>query len=691
MPRYTLKRTPWNRDEVFGVVSVLSPRLEGLREKQVGPPRTSGGPRIVVVEPDPYLAFLLRLNFPLADVIEADASADAEAVLALRPNLVIVGVGSHGVALAELLESEQAPRILAVVDGSRAARTAITTGVDRIITRPFVPSELHRAVRLALGMSDPEEAPGLPGYKLARARAMTGPARLAAIAVAAVLEVAGPTVNTTRATILALAFVYVTARWFMRRPSVVWIGADVAVAAALVAATDGISSPYIPFALVVAAQTGLTHNERWGGIAGLVIATASTPLIIAGVSDRLLNAQEIVAWYTLAPLAGIAGGFASRVWRNPTGDTTGDLLVEANRVLSSLYRIARTLPGGLELGTVAEAAMQEIRDTVRATAGAMLVWEAGNLAVVGSYGLRNPDNVVGGATTDLAALVHGSARIVTQTDLDRATAQALGGFDCWVTAPMRRAGVPVGLLLAACPDHSQHAANRLLLQQIAQETAVAVENARLFSRVREISIDEERKRLARELHDGVAQALTHLRFELEFMARHGGQTPEAVSREIERLSRVVNRASSDVRSMIFGLRSSVSAEGLVGSLRGYLSDLRGLGGPEIVFEARGEVRLPAGDEAEIFRIAQEAVSNAIRHASATEVRVTLVAGASFFRLLVEDNGIGMKGRRGASARGGVGLDAMRERTEAIGARLDLRERPGGGTRVSLEYKPDEKQ
>ena len=110
-----------------------------------------------------------------------------------------------------------------------------------------------------------------------------------------------------------------------------------------------------------------------------------------------------------------------------------------------------------------------------------------------------------------------------------------------------------------------------------------------------------------------------------------------------------------------------------------------------MFEARGEVRLAAGVEAEIFRIAQEAVSNALRHASATEVRVTLVAGSSLLRLFVEDDGVGMKGRRSASARGGVGLDAMRERSEAIGASLEVSERPGGGTRVTLDYKPTDKQ
>jgi len=676
-------------------LSVLSARLERVAAARAGSRNGrregAGTTRIVLVEPDPYLAYLLRLNFPEADVVELDPSANVDAVLTLNPDLVIVGVGGQSMPLTDLLAAEPAPKILAVVDGSRAARTAITTGVDRILTRPFVPADLNRTVRLALNMSDPEEAPGLPGRKLARARALAGPTRMAALAIAAILEVAGPEVKTFRATILALAFVYGTVRWLMRRPSIVWIGADVAVAAALVAATDGVSSPYIPFALVVAATTGLTHNERWGGLAGLVIASASTALIVTGLREGTINPQEVVAWYALTPLAGIAGGFASRVWRTPAGGSTGDLLAEANRVLSSLYRIARTLPGGLEMGTVADAAMQEIRDTVRASAGCMLVWEAGNLAVVGSYGLRNPDNVAGGGAADLAGMVHGAARVVTQTDLDKVTAQALGGFDCWLLAPMRRTGVPLGMLLAACPDHDQHAANRLLLQQIAQETAVAVENARLFSRVREISIDEERKRLARELHDGVAQALTHLRFELDFMARHGAQTPEAVKREVERLSRVVTRAAADVRSMIFGLRSSVSAEGIVGSLRAYLSDLRGLGGPDIVFEARGEVRLPAGVEAEIFRIAQEAVSNALRHASATEVRVSLTAGASVLRLIVDDDGVGMRARRSATARGGVGLDAMRERTEAIGAALDLGERPGGGTRVTLEYKPGDKR
>lgn len=673
-------------------MKVLPARLERRRTDAAGTPVPSrGGPRIVLVEPDPYLGFLLRLNFPQADVIEADPAADADAILSLRPALVIAGIENAGTPVAEILAGEAPPKVLAVVDGARAARTTIPSAVDGILARPFVPAELHRAVRVALGMGDPEAAPGLPGKKLERARAWIGPARVAAIALGAVLEVAAPEVSRTRSTILALAFVYVTARWLMRRPSVVWVGADVGVAAALVAFTDGMYSPYVPFAIVVAAATGLTHNERWGGLAGLIIASATSPLLVTDLGNGLIGPTEAVAWYLLAPLAGVAGGFASRVWHtSPSG--SGDLLAEANRVLSSLYRIARTVPGGLEIGTVADAALEEIRDSVRATAGAMLVWEAGSLAVVGSYGIRNPDAVSSGTPDGIAEMVHGNARIVTTADLEPTTAQALGGtIDCWLVAPMRRDGAPLGMLLAACPDHAQHNANRVLLQQLAQETAVAVENARLFSRVREISIDEERRRLARELHDGVAQALTHLRFELEFMARHGTGSSSTVKQEIERLSRVVNRASSDVRSMIFGLRSSVSAEGLVGSLRAYLSDLRGLGGPDIVFEARGEVRLSPGIEAEMFRVTQEAVSNALRHAGAGTVKVSIAAGASGVRLIVEDDGIGLRSKRVTGPRGGVGLSAMRERAEAIGATFEVGDRPGSGTRVLLEVGNDERR
>ncbi|HEV2685066.1 MAG TPA: sensor histidine kinase, partial [Actinomycetota bacterium] len=589
--------------------------------------------------------------------------------------------------IQDLLAGDERPRVLAVVDGARASRTTIPSAVDGILARPFVPAELTRAVRAALGLHvrvGIDE--GAPPTTLERARRLLGPARFAAVALCAVLEVAGTPVSGTRATILALAFAYATVRWIFRRPSIVADGADIAVGVALIAATGGLFSNYIPYAVVTCAGVGLTRGPKWGALSGFAIELGSLPLVIHDLSIARAGPRETTAWFLLFPLLGITGGFASRVWRIPQQEGL-DVLVEANRVLSSLYRIARSLPGGLEIGTVADAAVSEIRDAVRASAGAMLLQESGSYAVVSSFGLQDPTAVtVQDLSLGLGAAVRGAASIIKKQDMHPVNVAALGDYDCWLAAPMKRDGIPQGCLLAACPDERRHEASLMLLQRLADEASVAVENARLFSRVREISIDEERRRLARELHDGVAQALTHLRFELEFMGRHGHVTPDQVKREVDRLSRVVQRASNDVRSMITGLRSSVSAEGLAGSLRSYLSDLRGLGGPEIVFEARGETRLRPDIEAEIFRIAQEAVSNALRHAGAELVTVSLLAANTTLSLTVEDDGIGMsrrKTRKGAE--GGVGLDAMRERAALIGARLDVGSRVDGGTRVRLEY------
>lgn len=643
----------------------------------------SAQPVVVLVEPDPYLAFLVRMQVPEVVVVEVAEEGGAEAIQAWRPTLVIVDLEHAKDLTADLLQEEPRPKILAVVDGSRAARTTIPSDVDGLLARPFVPAELLGAVHRALGTAGGLSVGG--GTRvLLRARALMPPLRFAGVSIAAVLEVAGEPLPGQRAVILALAFAYVTFRWIMRRQSLIAESADVVLALALVASTGGLDSNYIPFGAFVVAGVGVFHGPRWGAIAGLGIVAGSTHLVISDLSNDLANAREVVAWFLLFPMIGLAGGSAARVWR--FGQQEGlALLVEANRVLSSLYRIARTLPGGLEIGSVAEAALQEIREALHVPAAAVLVTEAGALGVVGSFGLHDPELVRGDS---LGKLILGPARLFERDELDSATSMGLGDHDRWIIAPMRREGVPVGALLASCPPNHAAESDRHLLQQLADEVAMAVENAQLFARVREISIDEERRRLARELHDGVAQALTHLRYELDFIGRHSAGTSETARKEIARLSRVAERAAADVRSMILGLRASVSGEGLAGSLRSYVRDLRGLGGPEIVYEARGEARFPPDIETEIFRIGQEAVSNALRHAQAGTIRVGLVAAARRIELVVEDDGVGVSRRR-PDGRKGVGLEAMRERAQLIGARFDVDDADGGGTRVRLEYMMEE--
>jgi signal transduction histidine kinase len=465
-----------------------------------------------------------------------------------------------------------------------------------------------------------------------------------------------------------------------------WI--DVLFAAVLIALTGGLHSNYMVLGLAASASAGLELGISRGLLAGLIVADASAYDVLQRLLNGTVEAHQAASWFLLFPLIALTAGFASRIWRLSEQEPP-DRLVEANRVLSTLYRITRTMPGGLEIGTVASAALEEIQATLRAPAGALLAGETGMFLLVGSYGLHHPNDVsVDRTTPGLAEVVAGRATVVKSRDLPPALASGLG-HDCWLVAPLRRSGDALGLLLAACPDHSRHGENRLFLQQLSDETAVAVENALLFSRVQALSADEERRRLARELHDGVAQALTHLRLELDFMLRHGALAPETMREEIGRLVRVVERASADVRSMVLGLRSSTSTDGLAGALRSYLLDLKGLGWPEIAFEAQGEVRLTPEVEAEVFRIAQEAVSN-VRHASASNVRVSLETIEDRFLLIVEDDGVGVSAANGGRTKGtGIGLKAMRERAERINGRISIGERPGGGTRVQLECPMEE--
>ncbi|MFN2615137.1 MAG: sensor histidine kinase, partial [Actinomycetota bacterium] len=299
-----------------------------------------------------------------------------------------------------------------------------------------------------------------------------------------------------------------------------------------------------------------------------------------------------------------------------------------------------------------------VRKRLRAPAAVFVYTEPGSTAVVASEGVEETDRFVG-----LAERSH------------RAAVVPLAG-GCWLVAPLRRGDERLAVVFARCARHDHDRALRALTQ-LAAEAAVGIQNAVLFQRIREMSVDEERQRIARDLHDSVAQSLAHLRLELDFIA----QTSEDMNTRdgLARMSRVAERVAVDVRSAIRGLRGGLR-EGLSGALRGYVSDLRRDGSPAIRLDADDSVRLPPAVEHETFRIAQEAVSNAVRHARASEVHVGLERHTGAVRLVVEDDGRGI----GADAMAGVGLEAMHERAERIGARLSIERASRGGTRISLD-------
>jgi signal transduction histidine kinase len=228
------------------------------------------------------------------------------------------------------------------------------------------------------------------------------------------------------------------------------------------------------------------------------------------------------------------------------------------------------------------------------------------------------------------------------------------------------------------------AADEKLIVLLAAHAAIAIENARLYERSRELSIVEERNRLARELHDSVTQQL----FGVVLAAQSACellQRGEPAQEQLERVQALARGAMDELRSVVFELRpASLEAEGLGQVLRKHVDVLRRVTGRAIELRVASPPALGQEAAGQVFRIAQEALQNALRHAGADRIEVLLQDGGGRLELSVSDDGHGfdaaapgLRGRR-------LGLTSMEERAAELGGRLEIDSRPGSGTTVRLE-------
>lgn len=229
------------------------------------------------------------------------------------------------------------------------------------------------------------------------------------------------------------------------------------------------------------------------------------------------------------------------------------------------------------------------------------------------------------------------------------------------------------------------AADEEVVGLLAAHAAVLVEHARLFEGSRELSVLDERNRLARELHDAITQTLFSLRLTLETAASAVTTDPVAAATHLEDARRLVDASFDELRTMIFELRpATLDADGLVETLRKHLDVVGRAHGLAVRLRAVGERRIPAELEASLFRIVQEAVNNVVRHAGATLVEVEVSVGPTGAAVTVRDDGVGFDpSARGIRSRR-LGLTSMRERAQAAGGTLAVRSAPGQGTTVSVE-------
>ncbi|MEZ5140052.1 MAG: GAF domain-containing sensor histidine kinase [Acidimicrobiales bacterium] len=470
--------------------------------------------------------------------------------------------------------------------------------------------------------------------------------------------------------------------------------AEVAFHTIAVAATGYWDSPFI-FALITAVMVagfarGFAFALRVSISACLAIGLPFLLQEGSSVENVRLTAQWTVELMMVALIAGYARrvtGEADRA-HSLALDRLGRL-ADANTLLYSLHRVAQSLPASLDMEDVLDTTMGRLRDLFAFDAAVVLVLdETDESWVVARW--DGPRPAPSYRTSELPApLVEAltARHPIMVGELLHAgggvSAEMVSGL--YSALPAREATVGLIALEHRRAGHFE-LRDQELLNGFVEPAALAIDNARWFARLRTVGADEERTRIARDLHDRIGQSLAYLAFELDRIVKadaHG----KTVTTQLERLRSDVRGVIGEVRDTLYDLRTDVTdSKDMAATLQEFLDRVGNRSELSVKLDLDATGRLPLLQERELWRIAQEAVTNVERHARASRVTVTWRTDGARALLLVADDGIGFPSER-AGRLDSYGIVGMRERAASIGASLDIAGTAGQGTVVRCEVRP----
>ncbi|HEX6927589.1 MAG TPA: GAF domain-containing sensor histidine kinase [Longimicrobiaceae bacterium] len=279
--------------------------------------------------------------------------------------------------------------------------------------------------------------------------------------------------------------------------------------------------------------------------------------------------------------------------------------------------------------------------------------------------------------------------------------EGTAGLRFHASVPLMARGERVGVMNVASSEWRELSEEELrLLRIIGDMVGLGIERSRLFERSAEAGAAEERNRLAREIHDTLAQGLaaTALQLETADALLEAGADPERVRVAVRQALELTRRNLEDARRSVLNLRPRpLQNRSLSEALRELVRERASADGPRLTFRVSGsEMQLPPAVESGLYRVAQEALANALRHAQASTVAVRLEFKVRQVRLEVEDDGIGLARNScglptHSDDENGFGMVGMCERMRLLGGTLNVQSTRGEGTRltaaVPLEESP----
>jgi signal transduction histidine kinase len=473
--------------------------------------------------------------------------------------------------------------------------------------------------------------------------------------------------------------------------SLIAVYGDVALCLGIVVVTDYWDSPYI-FSLITSVMLAGFARGFAFAIRCAIASVLAVAIPLVEIDGWRASLEQSAQWGGELLLVALIAGYARRIYQESQQQTTEALgrlqrLSEANDLLSELHRVAQVLPASLDLSETIGATAARVRELVEPDVVAIMLRDeaTSSWSVALAEGVRLPRVV---PDAELPAPLRRALTASVAVLVDDLATKGPGLSSSSRTglyAALRARDRVVGIVAAERRGASSMTQRDLgLLDGVAEQAALAIDNARWFGSLRRVGADEERTRIARELHDRVGQSLAYLAFELDRITNRSREGP--VSDDLETLQGEVRQVIGEVRETLYDLRTDVSeGQDLVSTLNTYLHRVRQRRGLDVTFVNDATARLPLGVERELWRIAQEAITNVERHARASCVRVSWASDGRSGLLEVTDDGQGLVAT-GAGRPDSYGILGMRERAAVIGALLEIESAPGTGTTVRCRVK-----
>lgn len=374
---------------------------------------------------------------------------------------------------------------------------------------------------------------------------------------------------------------------------------------------------------------------------------------------------------------------------------------ERTRELSTLLKVSKNIAETLELKPLLHTILEQVGEVVEYSGAAIYLLDDENELELLIYTGPTPqeklrkvwlldetpiaDTIIQSHAPVIIADIHAETPLAGGLRL--AMGETIAYMRCWMGVPLIARQRVIGMLGF---DHVEtgyyvpHHAD--LAMTFANQAAIAIENTRLRDRVKETAVAAERNRLARELHDAVTQTLFSASLIADVLPRLWERDADEGERRLMELRQLTRGALAEMRTLLMELRpTALTGAELSELLRQLCDGLTGRARIPVTLDIVGHRPLPTDAKIVFYRVAQEAMNNIFKHATASEVFVTLdFTSESGVYLTIADNGSGFDPARVSAEH--MGLNIMRERIESIGGIFDLESQFGQGTRIRIMWR-----